>query len=269
MVGVRASTPDGPLTVHADLVVGADGRRSTVRERAGLRVTDIGAPMDVLWFSLPRRDGDPEITAGRVAPGAMFIRINRGDGWQCGLVIPKGSADRLRERGLDAFRARIAGLAPFAADRVAAIDSWDRVKMLTVGVDRLATWHRPGLLCIGDAAHTMSPVGGVGINLAVQDAVATANILAAPLREGRLTEDNLRQVQRRRAWPARVTQRIQVAVQNRVIARVLSDAAALPTPRALLLLRRLPWLRRLTARLIGIGVRPEHVRIAAAGGRDG
>ena len=221
--------------------------------------------MDVLWFSLPRRPTDPGDTVGVFDAGRIFVQINRGDHWQCGYVIAKGTLDEIRARGLPAFRQAVAALVPFAADRVGTLASWDDVKLLTVAVDRLDTWHRPGVLCIGDAAHTMSPVGGVGINLAVQDAVAAANLLAGPLRDGRLTEADLAAVQRRRELPARVTQRLQVVVQNRVITRVLGREGALKPPLALKLLARFPRLRRLPARLIGIGVRPEHVGPAILG----
>jgi 2-polyprenyl-6-methoxyphenol hydroxylase-like FAD-dependent oxidoreductase len=258
-VGVRATDPEGPLEIRADLVVGADGRHSTVREASGLNVRQLGAPMDVLWFSLPRQPTDPGDTVGVFDAGRIFVQINRGDHWQCGYVIAKGTLDEIRARGLPAFRQSVAALVPFAADRVGTLASWDDVKLLTVAVDRLDTWHRPGVLCIGDAAHTMSPVGGVGINLAVQDAVAAANLLATPLREGRLTEADLAKVQRRRELPARVTQRLQILVQNRVITRVLGRDQALEPPLALNLLARFPRLRQLPARLIGIGVRPEHV----------
>jgi 2-polyprenyl-6-methoxyphenol hydroxylase-like FAD-dependent oxidoreductase len=260
VVGVRAKTPGGPLEVRADLVVGADGRHSTVRERAGLKVEDIGAPIDVLWFRLSRRPEDPDQPAGRFDRGRILVMINRGDYWQCGFVIPKGGIEEVRRRGLEAFRAEIAALAPFVANRVDELRSWDDVKLLTVVVDRLRRWYRPGLLCIGDAAHAMSPVGGVGINLAIQDAVAAANLLAAPLLAGRLTTDDLRRVQRRRQFPTRVTQWVQVLVQERVIRRVLGGRRRLRLPLPLRLLRRFPVLRRVPARLIGIGIRPEHVR---------
>ena len=256
--GSGRGRPEGPLEVRADLVVGADGRHSVVRERAGLEVRDLGAPMDVLWFRLPREPGDPDQPMGRFGPGQLLAMLNRGSYWQCGYVIPKGSLDRLRQQGLPAFREAVAGLAPFARERVGELRDWDEVKLLTVRVDRLARWYRPGLLCLGDAAHAMSPVGGVGINLAVQDAVAAANILAGPLREGRLTTAHLRRVQRRRELPTRVTQRLQLLVQERVIARVLGGGALSP-PLALRLLARFPLLQRLPARLVGIGVRPEHV----------
>src|SRR5229473_1805220 len=184
VIGVRGTAADGPFEVRADLVVAADGRSSVLRERAGLHLEDLGAPMDVLWFRLSRAPGDPAATMGRFDAGRIFVLLNRGPHWQCGYVIPKGSAEDVRRRGLDAFRASVAALMPFAADRVAEIRGWDDVKLLTVRVDRLRQWYRPGLLYIGDAAHAMSPVGGVGINLAIQDAVAAANIIAGPLREG-------------------------------------------------------------------------------------
>jgi len=262
--GVHAETPDGGLDVRADLTVGADGRQSTVRERAGLHIEELGAPMDVLWFRLPRRAGDPEGVVARFDVGRLFVMINRTDYWQCAYVIPKGTAEQVRSGSLDDFRAKVAELAPFAKDRTAEIAAWDDAKLLTVRVDWLPRWSRPGLLCIGDAAHAMSPVGGVGINLAIQDAVAAANILAVPLRDGRATAGHLRQVQRRRAWPTRMTQRLQVFVQNRLIAPVLGSRRQIAPPLAFRLMRRFPVLRRLPARLIGIGFRPEHVRSPAA-----
>jgi len=260
IVGLRAATPDGPLDVRADLVVGADGRHSAVRALAGLKVEELGAPMDVLWFRLSRHPGDPEESTGRFDRGRIFVTLNRGAYWQCGFVIPKGSFEQLRERGLPAFRASITRIAPFAADRVDELCDWDSIKLLTVQVDRLSRWYRPGLLCIGDAAHAMSPIGGVGINLAIQDAVAAANLLAGPLRSGMLTSRDLQLVQERREWPTRVTQRLQMFVQNRVIRRVFESGERLPPPRSVRLLGRFPLLRRIPARLIGIGIRPEHVR---------
>jgi 2-polyprenyl-6-methoxyphenol hydroxylase-like FAD-dependent oxidoreductase len=259
ITGVRATTSEGLLEVRADLVVGADGRHSRTRAAAGLEVREFGAPMDVLWFRLSRRESDPGESMGRIFPGGLLVMIDRGDYWQCGLVIPKGAHERVRERGLPAFRDRIARLAPFAGDRVDELCDWENIKLLSVQVDRLCRWFRPGLLCIGDAAHAMSPVGGVGINLAIQDAVAAARFLAEPLRRGRLTEGDLRLVQRRRELPTRITQRLQLAVQNRVIERVLSGTAELSPPLALRLLANIPRLRRIPARLIGLGIRPEHV----------
>jgi 2-polyprenyl-6-methoxyphenol hydroxylase-like FAD-dependent oxidoreductase len=263
VVGVDVSTPEGPLRVRADLVVAADGRHSVLRDRAGLPVETFGAPMDVLWFRLPRAAADPFTPMGRFEGGRIFIALNRGEYWQCGFVIAKGSLDALRARGLDAFRAEVGRLAPYAVTRVGEIRSWDDVKLLTVQVDRLRQWARPGLLCIGDAAHAMSPVGGVGINLAVQDAVATANRLAVPLAERRLALDDLRAVQRRRELPTRVIQRVQLAVQRRVIAPVLAAQGPIRAPAFLRLLSRLPLLRRLPARIVGLGIRPEHVRSPA------
>jgi 2-polyprenyl-6-methoxyphenol hydroxylase-like FAD-dependent oxidoreductase len=264
VVGLRATTPEGPLEVRARLVIGADGRHSLVREHAGLPVEELGAPIDVLWFRLSRRPDDPEQTMGRFVAGAVFVMINRGDYWQCGLVVPKGAFEQIRREGLERFRARVGRLAPFASDRASELKDWDEIKLLTVRVDRLRRWYREGLLCIGDAAHAMSPVGGVGINLAIQDAVAAANLLAAPLRDDRLTNDDLASVQRRRELPTRLTQRFQIFVQNRVIARVLGSEETLSAPLALRLLARFPFLRRIPARLVGIGVRPEHVRTASA-----
>lgn len=259
IVGLRAQTADAPLEIRASLVVGADGRHSVVRARAGLPVEEFGAPMDVLWFRLPRRSDDPEDPIGRFDVGRIFIMLNRGEYWQCGFVIAKGSRDELQARGLPAFRESVAQLAPFLADRVDELQDWEAIKLLTVQVDRLRRWYRPGLLCLGDAAHAMSPVGGVGINLAIQDAVAAANLLAGPLRAGRLTPENLRRVQARRDWPTQVTQRAQLFIQDRVIRRVLHAADRLSPPLPIRLLARCPFMARIPARLIGLGVRPEHV----------
>jgi 2-polyprenyl-6-methoxyphenol hydroxylase-like FAD-dependent oxidoreductase len=216
--------------------------------------------MDVLWFRLSRQTGDPSDPMGRFDAGRIFIMLNRGDYWQCGFVIPKGTLEQLRGKGLPAFRESVARLAPFAANRVGELQGWEPIKLLTVQVDCLVDWSRTGLLCIGDAAHAMSPVGGVGINLAIQDAVAAANLLAAPLRAGRLTAEDLHRVQQRRMWPTRLTQRVQLFIQNRVIKRVLGSTEALRPPLPLRLLARFPILRRIPARLVGMGIRPEHVR---------
>jgi 2-polyprenyl-6-methoxyphenol hydroxylase-like FAD-dependent oxidoreductase len=261
VVGVQATTPEGPLEVRADLVVAADGRASIVRARAGLAVETLGAPMDVLWFRLTRKPTDSDQTMFIASAGRILVMIDRGEHWQCAYVIAKGTLDEIRAKGLPAFRDSVAALAPFARDRVGEIASWDDVKLLTVAVDRLTRWHRPGLLAIGDAAHAMSPIGGVGVNLAVQDAVAAANLLAGPLREKRLRDDDLARVQRRREFPTRIIQRFQIIVQKRIVTRILgSDGGELTPPLALRLLLRYPVLRRLPARFIGLGVRPEHIR---------
>ncbi|HEY1192033.1 MAG TPA: FAD-dependent oxidoreductase [Gemmata sp.] len=260
VVGVRAKTPGGGFEVRAPLTVGCDGRHSTVRARAGLPGKVLGAPMDVLWMRVSRAPSDPDKLMGRFEVGRIFVMIPRGDYWQCGFIIPKGANEEVRGRGLERFRADIAAAAPVLAERVSELTSWDDVKLLTVAVDRLRKWWKPGLLCIGDAAHAMSPVGGVGINLAVQDAVATANLLAGKLNAGTTTSADLARVQRRRTLPTQLTQWLQVQAQERVIFRTLSAKGPLHTPLALKLFERFPLLRRFPARLVGVGVRPEHVR---------
>jgi len=260
MVGVTAKGPDGDLEINAHLTIAADGRHSTLRDGAGFEVVEHGAPMDVLWLRLSKSPRDPAQTLGRMDAGRIFIMLDRGDYWQCAFVIPKGGIDAVHARGLEAFRADIVQLAPSLHDRVHELATWDDVKLLTVAVNRLDTWFRPGLLCIGDAAHAMSPVGGVGINLAIQDAVAAANILVPKLREGGATLTDLRAVQRRREPPTRMTQRVQVAIQNRIIGTVLGRASTPKPPFAVRLLEWFPLLRRLPARVIGMGFRPEHIR---------
>ena len=264
VIGVRGETPQGALDVRADLVVGADGRHSIVREEAGLETVDLGAPMDVLWMRLSRHPTDPGQTLGRVDAGRILVMLNREEYWQCAYVIPKGGFHQIRQGGLMAFRGEIARLAPHLGDRVGELADWNGIKLLTVAVDRLRVWHRPGLLCIGDAAHAMSPIGGVGINLAIQDAVAAANILAPRLLQGAPGKDDLQAVQRRREFPTRATQRLQLLVQNRVIGQVLQSTEKLSPPLALRLLGQWPLLRRIPARLIGIGFRPEHVNLPSA-----
>jgi 2-polyprenyl-6-methoxyphenol hydroxylase-like FAD-dependent oxidoreductase len=260
VVGVRADTPDGVLTIKAALVVGCDGRHSLVRQKAGLEVENLGAPMDVLWFRMRRKSDDPAETMGLFEAGHIFIMINRGDYWQCGYVIPKGSFEMVRRGGLTQFCAQLARTVPLFADRVGELASWEEIKLLTVAVDRLKCWYRRGLLCIGDAAHAMSPIGGVGINLAVQDAVAAANILAQPLLAGTVGETDMRRVQARREFPTRMIQRAQVLIQQRVITGVLGNREEIKAPLAVRLLRAFPILRRVPARLLGIGIRPEHIR---------
>ncbi len=265
IVGVQVRTPEGPLTVTADLVVGADGRHSVVRERAGLIVDDIGAPIDVLWMRLTRHSSDGAEPLGRVGAGKILVMLDRGDYWQCAYVIPKGGFEEIRNKGLEAFRAAVVELAPEMRDRVPELKSWDDIKLLTVKVDRLHQWYRAGLLCIGDAAHAMSPVGGVGINLAIQDAVAAANRLAAPLRAGAVREDDLAAVQRRRTFPTRATQWLQVQVQNNVLKAVLASRQKPVPPWPVRLISGCPLLQYIPARLVGLGFRPEHVRTPLIG----
>ncbi len=260
VVGVSTKTPDGALEIRADLVVGCDGRHSTVREQAGLQVDDIGAPIDVLWFRISRRADDSTDTFGHIEAGVMVVMLNRDDYWQCAYVIPKGGIDKIQQKGLPAFRDSVLAMSPFVRDRIDELKSWDDIKLLTVAIDRLREWHKLGLLCIGDAAHAMSPVGGVGINLAVQDAVAAANILTAPLKAGAVTRAHLEAVQRRRSLPMRVIQWLQVQVQNNVLAPALASTQLPTAPFPLKLLRWFPVLQRIPARLVGMGIRPEHVR---------
>lgn len=263
VVGVRAETAEGALAVRADLVIAADGRHSLLRDAAGLPAMNLGAPMDALWFRLPREEDDPMDTMGNFQAGRIGVFLNRGTYWQCALVIPKDGYEALRARGLAALRQEIVRLAPFAADRVEELQDWEAIKLLTVRVDRLQRWFRPGLLCIGDAAHAMSPIGGVGVNLAIQDAVAAANLLAEPLRTRTLTLESLARVQQRRMLPTRVTQRLQLAIQDRIISPVLARSEAVTPPLLLRLIARSGVLRGLTARLIGIGIRPEHITTRA------
>ena len=261
VIGVRVAVDGRPQEIRADLVVGADGRHSTVRAAARLVPRVLGAPMDVLWFRLSRKASDTGETMGRFDPGSILVLLDRGDYWQCAYVIAKGSAERVKAAGLAPFRARLAALMPFLADRLDELRSVDDLKLLTVGVERLERWWKPGLLCIGDAAHTMSPIGGVGVNLAVQDAVAAANLLTAPLRERCLTDADLQAVQDRRLWPARAVQSAQVFLQDRMIGPTLAGTRPIAPPWPVRLLDAVPPLRRLPARLLGLGLRPEHVSL--------
>jgi 2-polyprenyl-6-methoxyphenol hydroxylase-like FAD-dependent oxidoreductase len=260
--GVRGNAREEPFEVRAALVAGADGRRSVVREAAGLPVRDIGAPMDVLWFRLSRHASDPAQILGRIDFGRIMIMLDRGDYWQCGYVVRKGAFEQIRLAGIEAFRAGVADLAPFLSDRALEVRDWDDVRLLSVSVDRLRRWYRTGLLCIGDAAHAMSPIGGVGINLAIQDAVAASNILTAPLRSGAVPARALRAVERRRMLPTVLTQWIQVALQKNVIGKVLDGNRKLSPPALLRLASGWALWRRVPAYLVGVGFRPEHIRTA-------
>ncbi|MFT4116475.1 FAD-dependent oxidoreductase [Bradyrhizobium sp.] len=265
VAGVRATTPDGPIDIEADLTIACDGRHSTVRERADLAVKEFGAPMDVLWFRVGRRADETEDLFARVEPGSMMVTFNRGDYWQCAYVIAKGQYEVVKERGLQALLDDVVRMAPILKSGIADVKSFDDVKLLTVAINRLPRWTRPGLLCIGDAAHAMSPVGGVGVNLAVQDAVATANLLADKLRQGCPSEHELDAVRRRREFPVKMTQAMQVVVQNHIISGALrASGQPLKVPLVLRLITALPWLQGIPARLLAIGVRPEHVHSKAA-----
>ncbi|MHC2619573.1 2-polyprenyl-6-methoxyphenol hydroxylase-like FAD-dependent oxidoreductase [Bradyrhizobium huanghuaihaiense] len=265
IAGVRARTPDGIIDIEADLTVACDGRHSTVRERAGLAVEEIGAPMDVLWFRAGRKADETENLFARIEPGKMMITFDRGDYWQCAYVIAKGQHDAVKARGLQALLDDVVRMAPILRSGIAEVKSFDDVKLLTVAINRLKRWTQPGLLLIGDAAHAMSPVGGVGVNLAVQDAVATANLLADKLQRGCPTEDELDAVRRRREFPVRMTQRMQMVVQNNIISGALQGGERpLKVPLIVRLITALPWLQGIPARLIGLGVRPEHVQSKAA-----
>jgi 2-polyprenyl-6-methoxyphenol hydroxylase-like FAD-dependent oxidoreductase len=265
VVGLRAKFPDGELAIRAAVVIGCDGRHSTVSESAGLKSDDYGAPMDVLWFRVTRKQSDSADTFGHVEAGRMMVMLDRGDYWQCAYVIAKGGIERVQAKGLDAFRAGVVDMSPFLADRIGELKSWDDVKLLSVTVDRLRKWWRPGLLCIGDAAHAMSPIGGVGINMAVQDAVAAANQLAAPLKAGKVTDADLQAIQDRRTLPVRFTQWLQLTIQKRVITRVLASQQRPKPPLFFKLFAIFPALRRVPARLLGLGIRPEQVQTPDVG----
>ncbi|MBW7974960.1 FAD-dependent oxidoreductase [Bradyrhizobium sp. BR 10289] len=263
--GVRAKTPDGIVDIEADLTVACDGRHSLVRERAGLAVEEIGAPMDVLWFRVGRKADETENLFARIDPGKMMVTFDRGDYWQCAYVIAKGQYDAVKARGLPALLDDVVRMAPVLRSGIGDVRSFDDVKLLTVAINRLKRWTRPGLLCIGDASHAMSPVGGVGVNLAVQDAVATANLLADKLQRGCPAEDELDAVRRRREFPVKMTQAMQVVVQNNIISGALRGGnRPLKVPLVVRLISALPWLQGIPARLLALGVRPEHVQSKTA-----
>jgi 2-polyprenyl-6-methoxyphenol hydroxylase-like FAD-dependent oxidoreductase len=261
IAGVKGKAPSGSFEVRAHLTIGADGRHSIVRKQAGLPVEDLGAPIDVLWMRLPKQPGDADYTLGHFKTGKLLVTINRGDYWQCAFVISKGAFEQIQQRGLPAFRESVAEAAPFLRDRTNALQDWNDIKLLSVMVDRLRRWSRPGLLCIGDSAHAMSPIGGVGINLAIQDAVAAANILAEPLRRDAVTAAHLLAVQRRRMLPTQLTQAFQIQAHKRVVEPVLKGQTTFAKlPLVVKLFNDFPVLRRIPARLIGMGFRPEHVK---------
>ncbi len=260
ITGVIARKNNQQITIQSKLVIGADGRHAMTREKSHLTLESLSAPMDVLWFHLSRYSTDPKESFGRLDHGRMVVMIERGDYWQCGYLIRKGGYDNIVKNGIETFRNDFAELMPSMHDRVHEITSWDKIKLLTVCVDRLKKWYLPGLLCIGDAAHAMSPIGGVGINLAIQDAVAAANILIPTLRTDTLTVEDLKRVQDRREFPVKVIQRFQVFIQNHVIDKVLDNKTPTKVPFTFKLLRWIPYLRRLTAYLIGVGIRPEKIK---------
>jgi 2-polyprenyl-6-methoxyphenol hydroxylase-like FAD-dependent oxidoreductase len=258
VVGVRAKNPDGELNFRADLVIGADGRNAITHTRAGFDTQELGVPIDALWMHISKRGGDPEQLFGFFRHGKLLVLINRDDYYQAGFVIPKGGIEAIKEKGLPFLHSEIVGLAPFLKDRITELDDWSKIKLLTVQINRLRKWCREGLLCIGDSAHAMSPAGGVGINLALQDAVATANLLAAKLRAGPVSVVDLEKVQERREWPTRVIQAMQVFIHRRVVTgRESKSGDSLPL--FVRLLQWFPFLSGLPARLIGIGPRPEHI----------
>ena len=264
VTGVRAKTPRGELEARADLVIGADGRHSIVQVRAGFERREFGVPIDVLWMRISKKQDDPEQSFGFFQHGTLLVLLDRGDYWQCGFVIPKGGFDEVKARGLEQFQKNIVGFAGFLRDRVPELDDWSKIKLLTVQINRLSDWCREGLLCIGDSAHAMSPAGGVGINLAIQDAVATANLLAEKLRSGAVSVDDLRKVQARREWPTRLIQAMQVFIHRRVVTgRASGDKQSLPS--VVCLLKWFPILRQLPALFIGLGPRPEHFRSPSTG----
>ncbi|MEY2493919.1 MAG: hypothetical protein QOJ45_411 [Verrucomicrobiota bacterium] len=257
VVGVRAKTPDGERIVRADLVIGADGRHAITHLRGKLDLREFGVPIDVLWTRLSKREGDPKQSLGFFRGGKLLVLLDRGDYFQVGFIIPKGTLDDIKQRGFPTFHQDIVEIVPFLQDRVAELDDWSKIKLLTVQINRLRHWAREGLLCIGDSAHAMSPAGGVGINLALQDAVATANLLAAKLKAGPVSLANLEEVQKRREWPVRVIQRLQVFVHRRVTGQSSGSGDRLPFIGRLF--RWFPFLRRIPARFIGLGPRPEHI----------
>jgi len=260
--GIKANTPQGEIKINAPLIIGADGRHSDVRQKAGLKVITTGVPIDVLWFKLSKRSGDPLQSLGHFHYGKIMVMLDRNDYWQCGYVISKGDLEKIKIQGLQTFGKALTEVVPFLKNRVHELKDWEQIKLLSVVIDHLKEWQREGLLCIGDAAHAMSPIGGVGINLALQDAVAAANILYKPLLEGKPMDASLlKKVQKRREFPTRLTQKLQVRIQKGIVSRRLEEKKVQKPPFLMRLLNKWPLLRRIPARLIGIGIRPEHIRV--------
>jgi 2-polyprenyl-6-methoxyphenol hydroxylase-like FAD-dependent oxidoreductase len=259
VAGVRVQTPEGPAVIQADLVIGCDGRHSITRQAGELDVIELGAPIDVLWFRISRHASDPEQLFGNINYGRALVLIDRGDYFQAGLIIRKGSFEEIKAGGLESFREIVGRIAPYLGDRLDELRDWEQIKLLSVQINRLRQWYRPGLLCIGDAAHAMSPAGGVGINLAIQDAVATANLLTNPLREGRVTESSLALVQQRREFPTVVTQQMQVFAHG-LFQRVFQNTGPAKAPWQLKTVFHIPVVQHITGRMVGMGVRPEHIK---------
>jgi 2-polyprenyl-6-methoxyphenol hydroxylase-like FAD-dependent oxidoreductase len=260
IVGLKAKNKNEDLEIHSQLVVCADGRNSTIREKAGFTPNVDGAPMDVLWCRISRKESDSASVLGKVDMGKMMIMLNRNDYWQCAFIIRKGEFENIKQRGINAFRNDITELAPMLNDSVQEINDWEQIKLLTVSVDHLEKWYVPGLLFIGDSAHAMSPIGGVGINLAIQDAVAAANILVPAFKKGNISQNDLAKIQKRREFPVKIIQRVQVLIQNNVIDRILGNHVRIKPPWPLNLVKRFPYLRRIPAYLVGKGFRMEHVK---------
>jgi 2-polyprenyl-6-methoxyphenol hydroxylase-like FAD-dependent oxidoreductase len=268
IIGAKATTNEGPLEIYANLTIAADGRSSVLREKAGLKIISYGVPIDVLWFKLSKQATDPAQSFGYSKLGSLVVLLDRRDYWQCGFVIAKGGFEEIRKKDLQSFAKTISDAVPFFKDRVQELKDWEQVKLLTVMVDHLEKWYRDGFLCIGDAAHAMSPVGGVGINLALQDAVAAANIIWRSLKEKQHVDiPTLEKIQKRRTFPTRMTQRLQLAAQNGIIKRRLSRKKQKP-PFLMRVLNKFPWLRKLPAKTIGIGIRPEHIKTPDVGARS-
>ncbi|MGI2034908.1 FAD-dependent oxidoreductase [Rhizobium panacihumi] len=260
VVGLSASAPEGRIDIRCRLVVGADGRNSVIRAKAGLEVESFGSPSEVVWMKLSKQPGDPNETMGHAGPRQGFVLIDRGDYWQCGFVIRRGTFAQMKTRGIEAFREAVIAVSPLPAERMQEIAGWDDVSLLQVRIDRLKRWWRPGLLCIGDAAHAMSPIGGVGVNLAIQDAVATANLLAEPLKSARLTESDLAAVEARRSFPTRATQKLQLMMRSSRRTGQGNEEKRKGPPAFIRGIARFPLLAHLAGRLIGLGFRMEHVR---------